>query len=52
MDKISGYVNKIVYRNEDNGYSVVEIFGEGEERPLWGSFRICPRGSISLRRGL
>ena len=36
MDTISGYVNKIVYHNEENGYCVVEIFGGGEEKTLVG----------------
>ncbi len=37
MDKVSGYVNKIVYRNGENGYSVVEIFGGGEEKTIVGT---------------
>ncbi len=27
MDKVSGYVERIVYRNEENGYSVLELTG-------------------------
>ena len=29
METISGYVNKIVFRNEETGYAVVELFGGG-----------------------
>ena len=36
MDTISGYVNKIVYRNEENGYSVVELFGGGTDHTIVG----------------
>ena len=25
MERFKGYVNKIVYRNEDNGYTVFEL---------------------------
>ena len=27
MDTMSGYVNKIVFRNDENGYTVAELFG-------------------------
>lgn len=31
MDKISGYVEHIIYRNTENGYTVFELSGSGEE---------------------
>ena len=52
MDKISGYVNKIVYRNEDNGYSVVEIFGEGEEKTIVGILPDLSEGEYITAEGV
>ena len=31
MDKINGYVEHIIYRNAENGYTVFELSGSGEE---------------------
>ena len=33
MASISGFVGKIKYRNEENGYSVLSLDSEGEEYP-------------------
>ena len=35
---ITGYVEKIVYRNEENGYTVMRLEAEGEEWTLVGIF--------------
>ena len=40
MAIVSGYVEKIKYRNEDNGYSVLSVSADGRG--------ICPRRHISL----
>ena len=37
METVSGYVNRIVFRNEETGYAVVELFGGGEEMTVVGS---------------
>ena len=31
MEVISGYVEHIIYRNADNGYTVMEVVADGEE---------------------
>ena len=31
MSVLSGYVEHIVYRNEDNGYTVLELVDKGKE---------------------
>lgn len=44
MDQLSGYVEKIVYRNEDNGYSVVELFSGGESKTIVGNLSMLAEG--------
>lgn len=39
MDTISGYVGHIIYQNESNGYTVLELVTEGEEITCVGMFR-------------
>ena len=36
MDTFAGYIEKIVYRNEDNGYTVLELSVDGESEMLTG----------------
>ena len=40
MAAVKGYIEKIKYRNEDNGYTVLSISGldDGEEYVLVGTF--------------
>lgn len=38
LRKIAGYVEKIVFRNEENGYTVLRMTQEGEEWTLVGTF--------------
>ena len=51
MDSISGYVNKIVYRNEDNGYAVVELFSGGEEKTVVGILPMLSEGEYIKAEG-
>ncbi len=44
MESISGYVDKIVYRNEDNGYTVMSITYEDEEMTCVGTFQYIAEG--------
>lgn len=37
MDTFEGYIEKIIYRNEENGYTVLELSAEGEEQTLTGN---------------
>lgn len=47
-----GYVEKVIYKNEDNGYAVFAVEGEDGEDILWGIFTALQRGSMYRRRGL
>ncbi|MBQ8813828.1 MAG: ATP-dependent RecD-like DNA helicase [Lachnospiraceae bacterium] len=38
MSTLSGYVEHIVYRNEENGYTVMEMVDKGKEYTVVGSF--------------
>jgi len=38
MSVLSGYVEHIVYRNEDNGYTVLELVDKGKEHTVVGCF--------------
>lgn len=51
METISGYVNKIVYRNEETGYAVVELFGGGEETTVVGSLSMVEEGEYITAEG-
>ena len=38
MSTLSGYVEHIVYRNEENGYTVMELADKGKEYTVVGTF--------------
>ena len=48
MAAVKGYVEKIKYRNEDNGYSVLSVTGadDGEEYILVGNFSYISEGEM------
>ena len=49
METIKGYVEHIVYRNEDNGYTVLSLDVDGDEETVVGSFPFLNDGEyISL----
>ena len=52
METISGYVNKIVFRNEETGYAVVELFGGGEETTVVGSLSMVEEGEYITAEGI
>ena len=51
MEQIKGYVGHIIYRNADNGYTVLELVGNGEETVSVGSFRTLDEGETLEVRG-
>ena len=51
MTSISGYVDKIKYRNEENGYSVISVTGEGGDYILVGNFPLIEEGEYILASG-
>ena len=44
MATVTGYVERIKYRNEDNGYSVLSVADGGEEYVLVGTFPYISEG--------
>lgn len=46
MEVITGYVEHIVYRNTDNGYTVLNLVSEGDEITCTGVFHIVSEGEM------
>jgi len=46
MATVTGFVEKIKYRNEDNGYSVLSVSVDGEEYILVGTFHYISEGEM------
>ena len=44
MERVKGYVEHIIYRNRDNGYTVMNLVSDGEEIVCVGSFRAIDQG--------
>lgn len=44
MATVCGFVERIKYRNEDNGYTVLSLVNEGEEYTLVGNFHYISEG--------
>ena len=52
METIKGYVGHIIYRNESNGYTVLELVTDGEELTCVGMFRGVDEGeSLEVQGG-
>ncbi len=51
LEILEGYVEHIIFRNEDNGYTVLEAVSEGEEITCVGSFRFINEGETMAFRG-
>ena len=51
MSAIEGYVEKIVYRNEDNGYTVLTVTDKGVEVTVVGSFNYIGEGELLYASG-
>ena len=54
MAAVKGYIEKIKYRNEDNGYTVLSISGldDGEEYVLVGTFSYIAEGEMIEASGV
>jgi exodeoxyribonuclease V alpha subunit len=46
MSTVSGFVERIKYRNEDNGYTVLSLVNEGKEYTLVGNFHYISEGEM------
>lgn len=51
MAVIEGYVEKIVYRNEENGYTVLTLANDGEEVTCVGTFQYIGEGECLEAEG-
>ena len=51
MDTVEGYVEKIVYRNSDNGYTVLSVSGDGDETTCVGTFQYINEGEYVVLEG-
>lgn len=51
MAVIEGYVEKIVFRNEDNGYTVFQLTSEGDEYTCIGTFQYIGEGECLEAEG-
>ena len=45
-----GYVEKVIYKNEDNGYAVFTVEGEDGEDVFVGNLRGVAEGGMYLQR--
>ncbi|MBQ0059759.1 MAG: ATP-dependent RecD-like DNA helicase [Lachnospiraceae bacterium] len=50
-EKIEGYIDHIVYRNEDNGYTVFSLIMDEEELTVVGSFQYINEGETVVLTG-
>ncbi|MGN0354243.1 MAG: ATP-dependent RecD-like DNA helicase [Muricoprocola sp.] len=51
MEKISGYVDHIIFRNEDNGYTVMVMICDGEEVTCVGTLQYINEGELIEAEG-
>lgn len=51
MATVTGYVEKIKYRNEENGYSILSVNAEGEDYVLVGTFPYISEGDLVEAEG-
>ncbi len=51
MEKISGYIDHIIFRNEDNGYTVMVMVCDGEEVTCVGTLQYINEGELIEAEG-
>ncbi|MGI6068815.1 MAG: ATP-dependent RecD-like DNA helicase [Blautia sp.] len=51
METVTGYVDHIIYRNEENGYTVLVLIQEQEELTCVGSFQYIGQGELIEAQG-
>lgn len=51
MEKVDGYVEHIIYRNEENGYTVLHVAADGEEMTCVGTFHVISEGEYVEMEG-
>ena len=51
MEELTGYVEHIVFRNAENGYTVMNFAGEEDEMTCVGTFSVISEGMYLKLRG-
>lgn len=51
MDTLEGFVDKVVFRNEENGYSVLSVICDEEEKTLVGILPYVTEGEYIIAEG-
>lgn len=51
MEVIEGYVENIIFRNDDNGYTVLNVVNDGEEITCVGMFHYIGEGELIEAQG-
>ena len=51
MDIVEGYVERIVYKNADNGYTVLSVSSDGDEITCVGTFQYINEGEYVVLEG-
>ena len=51
MRRISGYVDHVRFRNEDNGYTVLSLDMDGDEETVVGVFQFLHEGEYMELEG-
>lgn len=51
METIKGFIEHIIYRNNDNGYTVLNLINDGEEITCVGFFKTMDQGEIIEAQG-
>ncbi len=52
MATVSGYVERIKYRNEENGYSILDVSADGLDYVLVGTFPYISEGDFIEATGV
>ena len=51
MSTVSGYIEKIIYRNETNGYTVLSVEADNDDYVLVGTFNYIAEGEFIKAKG-
>ena len=51
MSTVLGYIEKIIYRNENNGYTVLSVESDDDEYVLVGTFNYIAEGEFIKANG-
>lgn len=52
MQTVSGYIEKIIYRNENNGYTVLSVESDDDSYVFVGTFNYIAEGEFIDRKSV